>query len=91
MELTLENKLSASLAVEQGISGTLYSPQTLNAEIVLGGNAYPVYQGPYEFTPSSEAQIVSVSHTIPISDITINPVPSNYGLITWNGATLTVS
>ena len=24
-------------------------------------------------------------------NVTINPIPSNYGLITWNGAFITVS
>ena len=25
------------------------------------------------------------------SDITVHPIPSNYGLVEWNGAVLTVS
>lgn len=26
-----------------------------------------------------------------LSQVTVNPIPSNYGLITWNGSILTVS
>ena len=49
------------------------------------------YTGPTEFTPSSEAQTVSVKNFRMTDDITINPIPQNYGLITWNGSTITVS
>lgn len=53
--------------------------------------AYEIYDGDVEFTPSEETQIVSTQGTALLSNITINPIPSNYGLITWNGTTLTVS
>lgn len=52
---------------------------------------YPNYEGETTFTPSAEMQTIPTAHTVLLSDITINPIPSNYGLITWNGATLTVS
>lgn len=49
------------------------------------------YTGPYTFTPSASPQIVPTSGLRMIDNVTINPIPSNYGLITWNGSTLTVS
>ena len=49
------------------------------------------YTGPTEFTPSSETQTVSVKNFRMTDDITINPIPQNYGLITWDGSTITVS
>lgn len=49
------------------------------------------YDGDYEFTPGDEPQTVPISGLIATRDITINPVPSGYGKITWNGAYLTVS
>lgn len=49
------------------------------------------YEGPYEVTPSSETQILNTKDYVCIDNITINAVPSNYGLITWNGTVLTVS
>lgn len=52
---------------------------------------FPAYDGETAFTPSAEAQTIPVKNTVLLSDITINPIPSNYGLITWNGSTLTVS
>ena len=51
----------------------------------------PVYEGPYEVTPSGETQVISIEGRRASQDITIRPVPSNYGLIAWDGAALTVS
>lgn len=55
----------------------------------------PVYPNPYEgetvFTPSAQTQTVEVEGLMMPTNITINPIPSNYGLITWDGSTLTVS
>lgn len=50
-----------------------------------------VYDGPTEVTPSGIAQILNTSGKEMASNITVNPIPSNYGLITWNGTVLTVS
>jgi len=56
-----------------------------------GGSAVPTYHGETTFTPSQNQQIVQVSGYRMADDITIEPIPSNYGLVTWNGAVLTVS
>lgn len=49
------------------------------------------YHGAYEVTPSSEAQVLDTDTLILDGNITINPIPSNYGLISWDGSTITVS
>lgn len=49
------------------------------------------YQGPYEVTPTGTAQVLSTEGLLAAADIVVNPIPSNYGLVTWNGAVLTVS
>lgn len=49
------------------------------------------YHGSYEVTPSSETQILDTDTLILDGNITINPIPSNYGLISWDGSTITVS
>ena len=36
-------------------------------------------------------QVVEIANKKATADITIAPVPQNYGLITWDGSTLTVS
>ena len=51
----------------------------------------PVYTGETAITPSEEEQVLATAERVVTRNIVINPIPSNYGLITWNGSTLTVS
>lgn len=70
---------------------------SLSCEEQLGGSFHLYelpenqYQGSYVFTPSAESQTIHTGGTTLLSNITINPIPSNYGLITYNGVTITVS
>ena len=59
--------------------------------LLLAGCAPAVYDGPTEFTPTSEPQTIATSGRSLRTDLTVNPIPSNYGLVTWNGSVLTVS
>lgn len=53
---------------------------------------YPdTYTGSYTVTPSQSTQILETDHLMMAHNVTINPIPSNYGLITYNGSILTVS
>lgn len=83
--LTAEESESVSMSVES-------DSITLEAEacIYVGGSGDP-YSGQYEWTPTQETQTIPISGKTAARNITINPIPSNYGLITWNGSTLTVS
>lgn len=49
------------------------------------------YTGPYTVTPTRSQQILQTSRLAMTSNVIVEPIPSNYGLITWNGAALTVS
>lgn len=49
------------------------------------------YEGEYMITPSAEEQTIAIQGKWARRDIVVQPIPSNYGLITWNGAILTVS
>ncbi len=49
------------------------------------------YTGEYEVTPSAETQTLNTEGLRLTRPITVNPIPQNYGLITYNGAVLTVS
>ena len=52
---------------------------------------WPDYSGPTSVTPSSAAQTLATSGTVLHADVVVAPIPSNYGLIQWNGAVLSVS
>lgn len=77
-----ENKVSFSV--------TDTNSATFTAE--QGIPIYPsAYTRAYEVTPSNERQTLPTEGLMMSHDVVINPIPSNYGLITWNGSTLTVS
>lgn len=84
--------LSADLSIIDEIVGNLSALEGVSADITLptsiGGMPYT---GDYEVTPSSEVQILNTQGKSMRQNVTINPIPSNYGLITWNGGFLTVS
>lgn len=48
------------------------------------------YEGEYEFTPSEQTQVIDMSGQRAKQNIIINPIPSNYGRVTWNGTSLTI-
>ena len=52
---------------------------------------YEDYSGPLEITPSEETQTLQTAERVVHDVIVINPIPSNYGLITWNGSFLTIT
>ena len=54
-------------------------------------NAAPAYEGATYVTPTLEEQVLHTSGYRMAENITIGPIPPNYGLITWDGSALTVS
>lgn len=77
-----------SIRISSVVGGTV-RPATIDVAHV----DFPVtpYAGAYEFTPSDEIQTITINGRVAERDITINPIPQNYGRIDWNGAFLTVS
>lgn len=75
------------------VSVVILPPETVKASV--GDVRYVAeashYTGPYEVTPTSEEQILSTSGLLLTGNIKINPVPSNYGRVDWNGSYITVS
>lgn len=75
------------------LNATFQSNDNLTA--TLGSTVYvPVleeYTGPFVVTPNTETQTLLTQGLHMAQNVTVNPIPSNYGLITWNGSILTVS
>ena len=85
--------LDGYLNIDLMLDGDLATDLQLDGEVGVFQEVsnYDYYTGEYVVTPSSEAQVLNTEQLMMSGNVTINPVPSNYGLITWNGATLTVS
>ena len=58
---------------------------------VILSDVFPDYEGEYRFTPGPETQILETRNRVLRERIVIDPIPRNYGLITYNGRTITVS
>lgn len=84
----LEGILSGIGSVTAELVGTATVQADLTIPEVVQTNPF---EGDYEYTPSGETQTIEINGLRAIADIVINPIPSNYGLITWNGSTITVS
>lgn len=59
--------------------------------LAINVSTFPDYDGGYVFTPTENTQTVVIEDMVARQNIVINPIPSNWGKITWNGNTLTVS
>lgn len=51
----------------------------------------PTYTGQTEVIPTSEEQVLLTGGLYVADNIKVKPIPNNYGLITYNGSTITVS
>lgn len=49
------------------------------------------YDGGYVVTPTRDTQVLHTASRRMSEDVVVNPIPSNYGLITWDGSVMTVS
>ena len=83
--------LRGTLSGASALGGSISASGGISGRLTTGGKVYPVYEGATTVTPSSSAQVLATEGHAVLSDIIIDPIPSNYGLITWNGSTLTVS
>ena len=85
-------QITGTLSAGATLSGTLSAGSTLNGSLTIPTAILPpAYEGPYTVTPSAAEQILDTDSLYMRGNITINPIPNNYGLITWDGHTITVS
>lgn len=85
-------RLSGSLTPVAGLGGRLSGASVLSGKIGIPERVTPPqYTGPTTVTPTQEQQILRTQDFFLTEDIVIDPIPNNYGLITWNGSVLTVS
>lgn len=87
-------KLTAVFKPPQAVSVSLNADTmgvTLGTPVVKEYVDVQTYTGEYEVTPSAETQTLNTEGLRLTRNVTVNPIPQNYGLITYNGAVLTVS
>ena len=72
-----DNNITLSLVSEENIA--LKQDEVI--QIISGEH----YTGPTEVTPNNTTQILPTSGLVVSTDIVVNPIPSNYGLVSYNG------
>ena len=78
-----DGKLTGYLSPMGTLCGSLSAVGT-------GGGGDP-YTGEYTVTPTEEIQTLATAGKTMRQNVTVEAIPSNYGLITWNGSTILVS
>lgn len=63
----------------------------LNVSAPIIAETVPSYEGEYRVTPQTNAVILETFGKRMLHNVIVDPIPSNYGLVTWNGRTLTIS
>lgn len=89
--IVLDGELSLNIPLDGELSLDIPLDGTPDKVIKMTEYDLPVYEGITEITPSQDTQILQTSNKVLTRNIVVNPIPSNYGLITWNGSVLTVS
>ncbi len=85
-----ETVIVGVISTEEQLLGKISSDQHL-VGIINIPTKQEEYRGIYEVTPSREMVELQTNGLSMARNVIINPIPSNYGLITWNGSVLTVS
>lgn len=91
MAVTITESVGGVAVIRDGVASVTICSDGEVGTFTKIREALPAYEGDTIITPTNEPQILSTANKSVYENITINPIPSNYGLITWNGSTLTVS
>ena len=81
--------IDVTLTIAGGESIPLAVDVAEDVELSIGG--VRSYSGSIDVEPASYAQVLPTAGRVVTENIVIEPIPSNYGLITWNGSVITVS
>ena len=90
-KVVLDGEMSLTLAFDGDMDLSLPMDGEMGIITIVRDSDIPYYTGPTEITPTEDTQILPTADTIVLENITVNPIPTNYGLITWNGSVITVS
>ena len=85
---------SVVLHVEESAGATLHVSDD-STSLKIGGQFYaigtPEYSGNYEIEPSENYQTIPMEGLRAAHNVVVDPIPNNYGLITYDGTGITVS
>lgn len=84
--------IGGSISLKECIGGDLDLTEQIDGQVGQFTAVYPdSYGGETVVTPTRETQVLYTDHLVMPSNVIVNPIPPQYGLITYNGSFLTVS
>jgi len=83
-----------ALHVAESDGALLHVGSSDAAALSVGGEVYgghvPAYEGEYTVTPSEQEQTLETSGKRLAQNVIVEPIPSNYGRISYSGSVITV-
>lgn len=91
--LNLEDGHLTGVLSKKGTLVGVLSPSVKKLNGIIGRNTnMPYYDGPYVVDPlRQEPVVLETAGLAMVTNVILNPIPQNYGLITWDGSVITVS
>ena len=85
--------LNGDLSISVVLDGDMSAGAVLDGDLGVFQKVVeaPPYTGPLTATPGAQPQTFETAGLMLPGDFVVEAVPNNYGLITWNGSTITVS
>lgn len=80
-----------SIRANASLSGDVQAGVSLGQTVIQFVGETNPYTGEYSISPSESEQVLMTKNKYLINNLIINPIPNNYGKITWDGSVLTVS
>lgn len=84
-------ELNLFVTPAQVVPLTVGDSDSVSLSVAESATQNPTYTGQMTVTPSQSTQTLSTSGYVMPGNVTVNPIPSDWGHITWNGSVLTVS
>lgn len=84
-------RIAGDISVISDIDALISAEESMEVSLNIPAFASIYYDGEYSVTASDETQTLLTQGRVMRNNLTINPVPSSYGRITWDGNRILVS
>ena len=88
--ITVSLHIEDAGAVELSIADDAVDMHLALSEPYIDGGARE-YEGAYEVEPAAYEQTLPTAYLKMARDVVVKPIPSNWGMISWDGSSLMVS
>ena len=85
MSVNVKKKIEGTISAKQKLTGTVGNRVSITGTVNVGGTSRAAeYDGVYEVTPTTEAQVLKTKQKLLKEDVVVAAIPKEYGLVTYN-------